>query len=55
MGERGRDDLTGELLAMMVKGKGLAEAAASAGELLSLDFRDYASARRRALEALSSS
>ncbi len=55
LGERGRDDLTGELLAMMVKGKGLAEAAASAGELLSLDFRDYASARRRALEALSSS
>lgn len=54
LAEHGQNDLTEELLAMIVKGKGLTETAASVGELLSLDFQDYALVRRRALEALSS-
>lgn len=55
LAERGHRDLAEELSAMIVKGKGLSEAADSVGDLLSLDFQDYSLVRRRALETLASS
>ncbi len=53
--ESGRQALAAELLAVLVKGKGLSGAVPSVEKLISLDHRTYTEVRRRALEALGSS
>ena len=51
--DAGQEEAVAEWLALTVRGGGLSAKADSADQLLSLDFRDYAQGRRRALELLS--
>ena len=51
--DAGQEEAVAEWLALTVRGRGLSAKADSAERLLSLDFRDYAQGRRRALELLS--